>query len=128
VALGLHACGSATDHALLQAVKQRAAFIVSPCCVGKLKRSLAGLDPRPHPRATAAGADAAGEPAPEIGGASRAALLLPSQAEEHMEASCITVGTGEKCQLSPVVTWKHGMLPCERMASDDLPGSVQRVD
>lgn len=42
--LALHACGNATDGALLQAHRHRAAFIVSPCCVGKLKFS-AGLGP-----------------------------------------------------------------------------------
>eukprot|EP00892_Ulva_mutabilis_P001002 jgi/Ulvmu1/10902/UM007_0079.1 len=39
VVLALHACGNATDAALLQAHRCRAAFIVSPCCVGKLKFS-----------------------------------------------------------------------------------------
>ncbi|CAD7702304.1 unnamed protein product [Ostreobium quekettii] len=42
VSLALHACGNATDHALLQAQRRRAAYIVSPCCVGKLKFSMAG--------------------------------------------------------------------------------------
>jgi hypothetical protein len=39
VALALHACGNATDYCLLQAQRARAAFIVSPCCVGKLQFS-----------------------------------------------------------------------------------------
>jgi hypothetical protein len=34
--LALHACGHATDEAMLQAHRSRAAMIVSPCCVGKL--------------------------------------------------------------------------------------------
>ncbi|GFR40785.1 hypothetical protein Agub_g1400 [Astrephomene gubernaculifera] len=42
VALALHACGNATDAALQLAVRRRAAYVVSPCCVGKLKFSLAG--------------------------------------------------------------------------------------
>lgn len=42
MALALHACGSATDYALLQAQRLRAAFIVSPCCVGKLKFATPG--------------------------------------------------------------------------------------
>ncbi|KAF6255366.1 hypothetical protein COO60DRAFT_215250 [Scenedesmus sp. NREL 46B-D3] len=42
VALALHACGNATDHVLQMAVHSRAAFIVSPCCVGKLKFSMSG--------------------------------------------------------------------------------------
>lgn len=37
-----HACGNATDAALLKAQQNRAAYIVSPCCVGKLKFSLSG--------------------------------------------------------------------------------------
>ena len=34
VALALHACGNATDLAMLQAQRQGAAYAVSPCCVG----------------------------------------------------------------------------------------------
>jgi SAM-dependent methyltransferase len=34
--LALHACGGATDRALQQAAARRAAFIVSPCCIGKI--------------------------------------------------------------------------------------------
>jgi hypothetical protein len=36
VALALHACGNATDHSLLLAERHRAAYVVSPCCVGAL--------------------------------------------------------------------------------------------
>ena len=36
VALALHACGSATDYAMLQAQRCGAAFVVSPCCIGKM--------------------------------------------------------------------------------------------
>ncbi|MEW5312554.1 MAG: hypothetical protein WDW38_004181 [Sanguina aurantia] len=42
VGVALHACGNATDHALLQCVRYRAAYIANPCCVGKLKFSVAG--------------------------------------------------------------------------------------
>ena len=42
IALALHACGNATDYALAKAGEARAAFIASPCCVGKLKFSLSG--------------------------------------------------------------------------------------
>ena len=34
--LGLHVCGAGTDDAIDVALRQRAAFCVSPCCVGKL--------------------------------------------------------------------------------------------
>jgi hypothetical protein len=48
VVLALHACGSATDWALLQAAARGAAFIVSPCCIGKINRhssdSRSGID------------------------------------------------------------------------------------
>ena len=37
VSLALHACGQATDFALWQAERWRAAYIVCPCCIGKLK-------------------------------------------------------------------------------------------
>ena len=37
VALALHVCGDGTDAVLLQAQARGAAFVVSPCCVGKLK-------------------------------------------------------------------------------------------
>ena len=42
VGIALHACGNATDHAMLRCVERGASFAVSPCCVGKLKFSLAG--------------------------------------------------------------------------------------
>lgn len=51
VALALHACGQATDYALWQAERCRAAYIVCPCCVGKLKH-----------RKVVAEANVAGEP------------------------------------------------------------------
>lgn len=35
--VALHACGHATDLALLQALRWRAGYVVSPCCVGKLQ-------------------------------------------------------------------------------------------
>ena len=40
VALALHACGNATDYAIAQAVHWRGAYVVCPCCLGKLKFSL----------------------------------------------------------------------------------------
>ncbi len=42
IALGLHACGSATDSIMEIAFVHQAAYIVSPCCVGKVKFSIAG--------------------------------------------------------------------------------------
>ena len=38
VVLSLHACGSASDDALTLAARHGAAFAVSPCCIGKLRR------------------------------------------------------------------------------------------
>lgn len=35
--VALHACGHATDLALMQALRWRAGYVVSPCCVGKLQ-------------------------------------------------------------------------------------------
>jgi len=42
VGLALHACGNATDYAMLRCVSRKAAFALCPCCVGKLKFSLEG--------------------------------------------------------------------------------------
>uniref|UniRef100_A0A7S3E4V4 Methyltransferase domain-containing protein n=1 Tax=Chloropicon laureae TaxID=464258 RepID=A0A7S3E4V4_9CHLO len=42
IGLALHACGNATDYAMLQSIKNRAAFAMCPCCVGKLKFSIEG--------------------------------------------------------------------------------------
>ena len=44
VVLALHACGAASDWSLAQAATRSAAFIISPCCIGKLNKSnTAGL-------------------------------------------------------------------------------------
>lgn len=42
VAVSLHACGVATDLTIGHAVLSRAPFIVSPCCIGKLKFGAGG--------------------------------------------------------------------------------------
>jgi SAM-dependent methyltransferase len=42
VALALHACGNASDMAILKAMRWQAAFILTPCCIGKLKFSILG--------------------------------------------------------------------------------------
>ena len=42
VALGLHACGNATDFVVAQATLRRCAFAICPCCIGKLRFGLAG--------------------------------------------------------------------------------------
>jgi hypothetical protein len=44
IAFALHACGNATDLAMLQAQRARAIFVVSPCCIGKLKYSIAKIE------------------------------------------------------------------------------------
>jgi hypothetical protein len=40
VILALHACGAASDYSLQQAAARKAAYIVSPCCIGKVKRAI----------------------------------------------------------------------------------------
>jgi hypothetical protein len=42
IALGLHACGNATDYVIEQAKRHCGAYIVCPCCIGKLRFGLAG--------------------------------------------------------------------------------------
>jgi hypothetical protein len=39
MALALHACGQASDDAILKAVEMRVPYLVSPCCLGKVKFS-----------------------------------------------------------------------------------------
>ncbi|XP_024402394.1 uncharacterized protein [Physcomitrium patens] len=39
--VALHACGHATDLALMQALRWRAGYVASPCCVGKLQFAVA---------------------------------------------------------------------------------------
>ncbi|KAG2442324.1 hypothetical protein HXX76_002410 [Chlamydomonas incerta] len=88
VCLALHACGNATDAALLLAAARRAAYVVSPCCVGKLKFSLAGGSSfaagafaytprmpgdRPHSRT----------PAPAAASAAAASVTDPSTASSN---------------------------------------------
>lgn len=49
--LALHACGAASDWSLLQAKRCGAAFIISPCCIGKInKDNTAGLLYTKHER------------------------------------------------------------------------------
>jgi hypothetical protein len=48
VGLALHACGAATDMALARCRESRAAFVVSPCCVGKIGKK-GGNRPREPP-------------------------------------------------------------------------------
>lgn len=50
IALALHACGSATDYAMERAHDCGAAFVVNPCCIGKLQASVAKDDGITHPR------------------------------------------------------------------------------
>eukprot|EP00201_Polytomella_parva_P016391 CAMPEP_0175058232 /NCGR_PEP_ID=MMETSP0052_2-20121109/11732_1 /TAXON_ID=51329 ORGANISM="Polytomella parva, Strain SAG 63-3" /NCGR_SAMPLE_ID=MMETSP0052_2 /ASSEMBLY_ACC=CAM_ASM_000194 /LENGTH=252 /DNA_ID=CAMNT_0016323587 /DNA_START=378 /DNA_END=1133 /DNA_ORIENTATION=- len=42
IGLALHACGNATDYVMMECVRQKATYLVSPCCVGKLKFSMTG--------------------------------------------------------------------------------------
>lgn len=48
IGIGLHACGNATDFALLKVIQNKASYLMSPCCVGKLN-TLAIVDIE-HPR------------------------------------------------------------------------------
>ena len=42
IAIAVHACGTATDDALRRAEAAGAAFVVSPCCAGKMEGSISG--------------------------------------------------------------------------------------
>lgn len=39
IGIALHACGEATDLSMEMCLQQRAAFVLCPCCVGKIKHS-----------------------------------------------------------------------------------------
>jgi hypothetical protein len=40
IGLGLHLCGDATDQAQTRAMEQRAAYVMAPCCIGFIQRSV----------------------------------------------------------------------------------------
>ncbi|KAK3253455.1 hypothetical protein CYMTET_37296, partial [Cymbomonas tetramitiformis] len=40
--LALHVCGAATDYAMMKAVERRVPYVMSPCCIGKLHRTVHG--------------------------------------------------------------------------------------
>lgn len=63
VGLALHACGAATDMALARCRESGAAFVVSPCCVGKIAKQ---GGPRPN-----------GAAAPDGSAAPQGELALP---------------------------------------------------
>ena len=52
IGIAFHACGSASDFAQLQCMRARAAYVMCPCCIGKLKFTL--RDPPPLPAANGA--------------------------------------------------------------------------
>ena len=47
VGVALHACGAATDWAMEQCQANQAAFIVSPCCIGKVQQAWKNISPVP---------------------------------------------------------------------------------
>ena len=47
LALALHACGQASDEAMLHAVRHSAAYLIAPCCIGKVKFSFRHSHDRP---------------------------------------------------------------------------------
>lgn len=47
LALALHACGQASDEAMVHAVKHSAPYLIAPCCIGKVKFSFRYSHDRP---------------------------------------------------------------------------------
>ncbi len=47
LALALHACGQASDEAMVHAVKHSAPYFIAPCCIGKVKFSFRHSHDRP---------------------------------------------------------------------------------
>lgn len=60
VGVAMHACGAATDYAQLACMESSAAFVLCPCCVGKLQ--LVGERPAAKPKLAAAAAPTAAAP------------------------------------------------------------------
>ncbi|KAF4321333.1 hypothetical protein BBO99_00005056 [Phytophthora kernoviae] len=52
VGIALHACGEATDMVLQKCLAERAAYVLAPCCVGKIK-----LSSLPYPRSATLAAE-----------------------------------------------------------------------
>jgi len=44
LAIALHACGQASDEAIIQAVCNRAPYLVAPCCIGQIRFSFKSLE------------------------------------------------------------------------------------
>merc|ERR1719482_126349 len=40
LAMSIHSCGAASDAAQIQALQQRAGFLMCPCCLGKIAHSV----------------------------------------------------------------------------------------
>lgn len=82
VALALHACGAASDYALLAALERQAAFVVSPCCTGKITRGSSSIEGRGG-GGSSSGASANSSPAGTSAAAAAAAAvggsMSPSQ-------------------------------------------------
>lgn len=57
LALGLHACGAATDDAQRAALARGVGYVLVPCCVGKLKEAGDAAGPRSRWLQDALGAD-----------------------------------------------------------------------
>eukprot|EP00798_Chlamydomonas_sp_ICE-L_P025371 gene25371-11032_t len=107
VALALHACGNATDYALIQSQLNRAAFICSPCCIGKLKfsPSLCGSENSESSRAEEEGSSEGGSvPESESEGASTRLRIQRAQVEGGSELGPgvgVGVGDGVDALLGP---------------------------
>jgi hypothetical protein len=108
VAFALHACGSATDLALLQAQRAQAVFVVSPCCIGKLKYSIAKAD------AVGSGSTSTSAEAADISAAGR----LKAEANEQ---AAVRVGVAQP--LHPRSSFMR-----ERMGGSDFALLVQFAD
>ncbi len=109
MALGLHACGNATDYVIAQAQLHGAAFAVCPCCIGKLAFSLAGGSSfSPHmrdlpslaPAETAAIAAPAAPKTPSAVPQCSAAMLLPALTHPRSQwMACALRGCAAACDM-----------------------------
>ena len=78
VGIALHACGAASDFAMEKCVAARAAYVVAPCCVGKISLAVRTEDVREDRRRNRGGHPASGrrDPADERRRGFRARSIL----------------------------------------------------
>ena len=133
VAIALHACGNASDYAMAQAVRFGAAYVMAPCCVGKLKRQSAALHKPTAAEVLAGGdGDGAGAGAAAPVGAARFALSHPRSAavkallsyDEFMELAAFADHANEPPPQDPAAAALPAKLAAKGAAAPAASGGT----